>query len=172
MLPKILPSGRILAWTHRVLCVLPLAWSLIMVRFQSGGSTITQQVVKNLSQDTADTGTRKIQEAFTAVGMTQQYSKAKILEMYFNIAPFDNADYGIEAAVEAYFHLQDTCDTHGKCIPGVARLNYNTATQKDDPLLGLARASLLACMPQIPHSTILPRVMIISRMLWGGKSMC
>ena len=117
---------------------------------QSGGSTITQQVVKNLSQQTQDSAARKLQEAVTAIGMTQQYSKAKILEMYFNVAPFDNADYGIEVAVETYFHLETKCDTNGKCVPGIAQLNYNAETQKDDPLLGLARASLLACMPQNP----------------------
>lgn len=117
---------------------------------QSGGSTITQQVVKNLSQQTQDTATRKLQEAVTAIGMTEQYPKAKILEMYFNVAPFDNSDLGIEAAVETYFHLQTKCDGSGKCVPAIAQLNYNPATQKDDPLLGLARASLLAGMPQNP----------------------
>ena len=119
---------------------------------QSGGSTITQQVVKNLSQQTQSTATRKLQEAVTAMGMVQQYPKAKILEMYFNVAPFDNADLGIEAAVETYFHLQTKCDDNGKCIPGVAQLSYNADTQRDEPLLGLARASLLASMPQNPTS--------------------
>jgi membrane peptidoglycan carboxypeptidase len=117
---------------------------------QSGGSTITQQVVKNLSQQTQNSAARKLQEAVTAMGMTEQYSKAKILEMYFNIAPFDNADLGIEAAVQTYFHLQAKCDSADKCIPGVAQLSYNAETKKDDPLLGLARASLLASMPQNP----------------------
>jgi membrane peptidoglycan carboxypeptidase len=117
---------------------------------QSGGSTISQQVVKNISQQTQDSATRKLQEAVTAIGMTEQYPKAKILEMYFNVAPFDNADLGIEAAVETYFHLQTKCDASGKCIPGIAQLSYNAETQKDDPLLGLARASLLAGMPQNP----------------------
>jgi membrane peptidoglycan carboxypeptidase len=117
---------------------------------QSGGSTITQQVVKNLSQQTQDSAARKFQEAVTAMGMVQQYPKTKILEMYFNIAPFDNADLGIEVAVETYFHLQTKCDSNAKCIPGVAQLNYNLDTQKNDALLGLARASLLASMPQNP----------------------
>jgi membrane peptidoglycan carboxypeptidase len=117
---------------------------------QSGGSTITQQVVKNLSQQTQESATRKLQEATTAIGMTEQYPKAKILEMYFNIAPFDNADLGIEAAVETYFHLKTKCAAKAKCVPGVAQLNYNAATQKNEPLLGLARASLLAGMPQNP----------------------
>jgi membrane peptidoglycan carboxypeptidase len=117
---------------------------------QGGGSTITQQVVKNLSQQTQESAARKLQEAATAIGMTEQYPKAKILEMYFNIAPFNNADLGIEAAVQTYFHLKTKCDANAKCVPGVAQLNYNAETHKNEPLLGLARASLLAGMPQNP----------------------
>src|SRR5436189_202630 len=46
---------------------------------QSGGSTITQQVIKNLTGDTSQTLNRKIAEATLAIGLTQQYSKTKIL---------------------------------------------------------------------------------------------
>ena len=117
---------------------------------QGGGSTLTQQVVKNLTDDREQTFSRKLPEAALALGLTQQYPKAKILEMYFNIAPFNNADYGIEAATEEYFHLEPICDAHFNCIPGVSNLNYNASTHKSDPLLGLARAALLAGMPQNP----------------------
>jgi membrane peptidoglycan carboxypeptidase len=117
---------------------------------QGGGSTITQQVIKNLTGDTDATLTRKIPEAALAIGLTQQYPKWKILEMYFNVAPFGPLDLGIEAAAQEYFHLQPMCDRHFKCTPGIARLNLNAATGKRDPLLGLARASLLAGLPQNP----------------------
>ena len=53
---------------------------------QSGGSTITQQLIKNLRNDSKDTISRKISEATLAIGLTQQYPKWKILEMYFNIS--------------------------------------------------------------------------------------
>ena len=117
----------------------------------SGGSTITQQLIKNMTKNDAySIINRKIPEATMAIGLTQQYPKWKILEMYFNVAPFGSKDLGVEAAVEEYFHLMPQCDKNFKCVPGVAQLNYNQQTGKQDPILGLARASLLASMPQDP----------------------
>jgi membrane peptidoglycan carboxypeptidase len=120
---------------------------------QSGGSTITQQVIKNLSkQDQADLN-RKMQEAVGAVGLTSQYSKAEILTMYFNVAPFSNTTKGIEAAVENYFNLlprnQDFANGKFKLTLGITQLDKDP-TGKTDPLLGLARASMLAAIPQNP----------------------
>jgi membrane peptidoglycan carboxypeptidase len=121
---------------------------------QGGGSTITQQVIKNLTGNDQVTIDRKLTEGALAIGLTQQYTKQKILEMYFNVAGFGAQDEGVEAAVEEYFHLNRTCDKAFKCTLGIVHLNddYNptTGTYKADPLLGLARASLLAGMPQDP----------------------
>lgn len=132
---------------------------------QSGGSTITQQLVKNLRNDASLTLDRKVSEAALAMALTQQYPKWKILEMYFNVAGFGAKDLGVEAAVEEYFNLQPQCDANFNCIPGVYYLNCDASHIKDcgadptrcetnskycDPLLGLARASLLAAMPQNP----------------------
>ena len=131
---------------------------------QSGGSTITQQLIKQLTGNAQDTLNRKIPEATLAIGLTQQYPKWKILEMYFNVTPFGAQNLGIEAAVEDYFHLQPQCDQHHNCIPGVYYLNCDAAHLKQcdpthcstskycNPLLGLARASLLAGLPQNPVS--------------------
>ncbi len=118
---------------------------------QSGGSTITQQVIKNLTHDTQVSLQRKIPEATLAIGLTQQYSKWKILEMYFNISPFGAQELGVDAAVEDYFGLKPKCDQNFKCIPAIAYLDLNQKG-KPDPLLALARASLLAGMPQNPVS--------------------
>ncbi|HEU5229638.1 MAG TPA: transglycosylase domain-containing protein [Ktedonobacteraceae bacterium] len=117
----------------------------------SGGSTITQQLIKNMTGQNADSIiNRKIPEATMAIGLTQQYPKWKILEMYFNVSPFGSQDMGVEAAAEEYFHLMPQCDKNFKCTPGIAQLDYNQQTHKNDPLLGLARATLLAAMPQNP----------------------
>ncbi|HLG75924.1 MAG TPA: transglycosylase domain-containing protein [Ktedonobacteraceae bacterium] len=117
-----------------------------------GGSGITQQVVKNLTHNNQPTIDRKLTEAALAIGMTQQYPKWKILEMYFNVAPFGSQTLGIEAAVEDYFHLMPQCDIHFKCVPGIKRLDYGSDKDPHDPLLALARASFLAGMPQKPSS--------------------
>jgi membrane peptidoglycan carboxypeptidase len=128
-----------------------------------GASTITQQVIKNLSHNEQHTFQRKFQEAALALGLTQKYTKAQILAMYFNVASFGSFDTGIESAVEAYFHLQSTCTGNGTCIPGVERLEYNDQG-KLDPILGLARASLLAAMPDAP-GTIDPTLGVQAKQL-------
>ena len=127
-----------------------------------GGSTITQQVVKNISHDSQVSLQRKLPEAALAIGLTQQYPKWKILEMYFNVAPFGAQEQGVDAAAEDYFGLRAKCDANFKCIPAVAFLDRDNRDLKKcknaneistcpvNPLLGLARASLLAGMPQNP----------------------
>ncbi|GCF06582.1 transglycosylase domain-containing protein [Dictyobacter arantiisoli] len=128
----------------------PMAILRAAARQYGGGSTLTQQVIKNLSNNHEYALSRKLTEAAMAIGLTQQYSKTKILEMYFNIAPFGAQTYGVEVAVEDYFGLAPICHTNQRCIPGVARLDYNQQTGRHDPLLELARASFLAGMPNQP----------------------
>jgi membrane peptidoglycan carboxypeptidase len=119
-----------------------------------GGSTLTQQVIKNLTHDTTYSYTRKLTEAALAIGLTQQYPKSKILEMYFNVAPFGAQTLGVEVAAEDYFGLKMDCSkVDKKCIPAISELDYNTTTKKKDPVLGLARASLLAAQPNGPTLT-------------------
>src|SRR5579859_5818016 len=102
-----------------------------------GGSTITQQLVKNqlfLSQP------RSLQvkgeEALLAYGLTKQYSKWKIMEMYLNTVYYGDLNYGVEAAAQDFFNLQPKC-TQRVCKPATAQLD-------------LAQASLLAGLPQSP----------------------
>ena len=115
-----------------------------------GGSTITQQVIKNLSQQNQSTYTRKIAEATLALGMTQQYPKWKILEMYFNSVPYGVQDLGVESAVRDLFGLQPDCDKNFACTPAVTKLDIDPKTGKHNPIVALARASLLAGIPNNP----------------------
>lgn len=68
-----------------------------------GGSTITQQVVKNELLTHRKSIIRKINEWMLAIKMEQIYSKEQILETYLNSIPYGGTLYGIEAAAEAYF---------------------------------------------------------------------
>ena len=81
-----------------------------------GGSTITQQYVKNVLADTAgtreereaataDTVTRKLRELRYALGIEEEWSKRRILEGYLNIAYFGSQAYGIEVASQRYFSV-------------------------------------------------------------------
>ncbi|MCI5043478.1 MAG: transglycosylase domain-containing protein [Aquisalinus sp.] len=68
-----------------------------------GGSTITQQLVKNTYLDPAKTVSRKMQEAIIALQLERRWSKERILEEYLYTVYFGNNAYGIEAAAESYF---------------------------------------------------------------------
>lgn len=69
-----------------------------------GGSTITQQLIKNVTQYDDVTVKRKIQEIFTALELEKKYKKEEILELYLNIIYLggDNC-YGVRSAAEYYF---------------------------------------------------------------------
>jgi 1A family penicillin-binding protein len=92
-----------------------------------GGSTITQQLVKNTLLTPKKTIARKIKEWILAVKIDQSIPKEKILEYYLNEAPYGGSVYGIEEAAKTYF---------GK--------------KAQD--LGLAEAAYLASIPQSPTS--------------------
>lgn len=94
-------------------------------RFAMGGSTITQQLSKNLYLDSRKTFQRKIAELFFVHDIEQSLSKDEILELYINVIYFGDGHYGIGSACNGYFH----------CDP------------KD---LTMAQATLLAGLPQAP----------------------
>jgi len=68
-----------------------------------GGSTITQQLAKNLFLTQERTITRKLQEAMLALWLEHKFSKAEILELYLNRVYFGAGAYGVEAAAQRYF---------------------------------------------------------------------
>lgn len=71
---------------------------------ESGASTITQQVARNLVlQDSSVNAQRKLEEIIVASAIAQQYDKNFVLELYLNEMFFGNQSYGIEAAAEFYF---------------------------------------------------------------------
>ncbi len=72
-------------------------------RFRQGGSTITQQVVKNLLLDPERTFRRKIREALLARRLEQELGKDEILELYLNHIYFGDGRYGIEEAARGAF---------------------------------------------------------------------
>ncbi len=68
-----------------------------------GGSTISQQVVKNILGLKQKTLARKLSEVVWAVSLERNFSKEKILELYLNSIPFGRNTYGVEAAAISYF---------------------------------------------------------------------
>jgi 1A family penicillin-binding protein len=75
---------------------------LLHRRRDQGGSTITQQLVKNIYLSEDRSVLRKLDEAILAVEIEHQYSKAQILEAYLNRIYYGNRSYGVEAAAQTY----------------------------------------------------------------------
>ncbi len=69
----------------------------------AGGSTLTQQFIKNAVLSSEKTITRKIKELILAYRLEQKFSKDEILQMYLNEIPYGSNAYGIEAASQKYF---------------------------------------------------------------------
>ncbi|MBK9122455.1 MAG: transglycosylase domain-containing protein [Chloroflexi bacterium] len=96
----------------------------------AGGSTITQQLVRNVLFDAAyrseRTATRKAEEIALAIALTTRESKERILELYLNEIYYGNLAYGIEAAAQTFF-------------------------SKPARALTLAESALLAGLPQAPR---------------------
>ena len=80
--------------------------ALIMNRGKAtiGGSTITQQLARNIFLSYEKTYSRKLEEIFVAIALEQKYSKQDILEYYLNNVYFSNGHYGIQSAAKAYFN--------------------------------------------------------------------
>jgi 1A family penicillin-binding protein len=91
----------------------------------TGGSTITQQLVKNALLSSEKTIVRKIKEIILAVGVELVFTKDQILEMYLNEVSYGGTAYGIQEAAQLYF-------------------------DKDVDKLTLAEATLLAGLPKSP----------------------
>ena len=76
---------------------------VLRMRRSQGGSTITQQLARNLFLTHERSFTRKLKEVALAIELERNYSKDQILEMYFNQIYFGEGAYGVEAAAKTYF---------------------------------------------------------------------
>lgn len=70
---------------------------------EAGGSTITQQLAKNLYLSSDRTWTRKLHEALIVVALEHRLSKPRILELYLNVVEWGDGVYGAEAAAQHHF---------------------------------------------------------------------
>ena len=94
---------------------------------QRGGSTITQQLIKNVTGDNKESPSRKIREIFRAMTLEKNYTKSEIMETYLNYIGFGGAANGIQMASIKYFG-------------------------KDVSDLSVAEGAVLAAIPQSPET--------------------
>lgn len=81
-----------------------LSYMIHRGQIETGGSTITQQLAKNMLLTQKQTARRKLAEIFLAVEITQQYTKKQILTMYLNNAYFGDGIWGVQDAAKRYFN--------------------------------------------------------------------
>lgn len=103
-------------------------------RIVSGGSTITQQLIKNTIVGNRDTAMRKLQEIILAPSVTRIYTKQQILSMYLNTIYYGEQAYGANAAAFVYYGLRDT------------------PTKTAASQLDIAQAAMLAGIPSSPST--------------------
>ena len=85
-----------------------------------GGSTITQQLIKNLTKDDDFRIDRKIREIFRAINLEKNYSKEQILEAYLNNIALGNAQNGVQSAANLYFNKDVSELTPAECASLIA----------------------------------------------------
>ncbi|WP_418958872.1 transglycosylase domain-containing protein [Streptomyces tritici] len=81
------------------------AWNTLTGKGKQGGSTITQQYVKNYYLDQSQTATRKLKELVIALKVDQRMRKDEILAGYINTSYYGRNAYGIQAAAQAYYRV-------------------------------------------------------------------
>ena len=88
---------------------------------QRGGSTITQQLIKNVTGDNKESPTRKMREIFRAMTLEKNYSKADIMETYLNYIGFGGAANGIQMASIKYFgkNVEDLTVAEGAVLAAI-----------------------------------------------------
>ncbi|MDT5158993.1 MAG: monofunctional glycosyltransferase [Acidobacteriota bacterium] len=79
-------------------------WIPDLSKFKRGGSTISQQLAKNLYLSSERTAARKVKEAAITYFLERSLPKCRILEIYLNVIEWGDGIYGAEAAAQTYFH--------------------------------------------------------------------
>ena len=117
-------------------------FNIVLRRKLQGGSTITQQLIKNVLLSNERTLPRKIKEIILAMEVERRYTKNQILEMYLNEAPYGSIYWGVASASQAYF-------------------------SKQPKKLDLAESAILAGLPQSPtqYSPLIGR-----KNAWKGRA--
>ncbi len=114
-------------------------------RIVEGGSTITQELVKNALLNSQRNILRKYQELVLAYELNRRYSKQDILEMYLNSVYFGEGAFGVENAAEAYFgiHAKDLTLAQSALLVGLLPAPSSLSPLSNNPQLAARRQRLV-----------------------------
>jgi penicillin-binding protein 1A len=120
-----------------------------------GGSTLTQQLAKNLFLTQERTFSRKIQEAILALWLEHKYSKNQILELYMNRVYFGSGVYGVEAAAQKYFGHDASAVTlqEAAILAGLMKAPSKFAPNRNPQAATDRAAQVIAAMEQEGYIT-------------------
>lgn len=151
-LPQTYLKGVVAIEDHRfydhggidLIAICRAAWhDLTTLSFEQGGSTITQQVAKNVFLSQEKDLSRKVAEVFLAFDLESLYEKDEILELYVNTSYFGDGLTGIGAATQGLLHKKPLEMTHCECALMAGLPNAPTVLSSD-PELAWDRARLVA----------------------------
>jgi penicillin-binding protein 1A len=120
-----------------------------------GGSTLTQQLAKNLFLTQQRTLWRKMQEAVLAVWLERKFSKTEILELYLNRVYFGSGAYGVEAAAQKYFgkHAREVKIAEAAMLAGLVKSPSRLAPSRNPNGAERRAQAVLAAMTEVGFVT-------------------
>lgn len=125
-----------------------LVANLRLGRVTQGGSTITQQLAKNLFFSFERSYVRKLQEVFITLQIEQQFGKDEILEAYLNQIDFGSGIYGVELAAQTYFskHADELTVAEAAMLAGIPRWPARYNPYKNPDIAKERQTFVLKCM--------------------------
>lgn len=139
-------------YTHHGIDWISMARAVVhdirVMKPEQGGSTITQQLVKNMYYDQNKTFARKAAEAWTALYVERQLSKEEILELYINTIYFGDGYYGLKEASRGYFgkEPQDLTGSESVLLAGIPNAPSAYAPSRHADLALQREKQVLAAM--------------------------
>ena len=97
--------------------------AIVKYHGKQGGSTLTQQLIKNLTEENQVTIARKLKEILYALNLENNYNKDEILEAYLNTIPLGSGCYGVETAADKYFgkDLNELTTAECACLASITK---------------------------------------------------
>jgi penicillin-binding protein 1A len=148
-----------------------MARNLTAGRMEQGGSTLTQQLAKNIFLTQERTLARKIQEALLSLWLERTYSKDQILELYMNRVYFGSGAYGVEAAAQKFFGKSARAVTLGEAavLAGLVQSPSRLAPNRNPK--GAAERGKLVLAKMVEHGFAKPEAAKLANLnTEGAKS--
>lgn len=140
-------------YSHHGISIKGTLRAIIYLGRRGGGSTITQQLVKNAILSPEKTFDRKFKEIILSLALEQRFTKEEILQMYFNEIGYGGRNYGIESASQAYYQKPASQLTLAESATLAGFPQRPTTFLNDDELLKGRRDWILGRMSELGYIT-------------------